>query len=217
MLLSFIGSPCSGKTTMAAMLFASLKETGQNAEFVPEQARIYIAKKKLETCYARGEEEIRTNVFGGVPPWNTKIELTDEDQYLIMLQQRAADDLMQLSSGPGTTIIADSSPINALFYMSKEKQKLYAQDQIIVQAAHQTSLFFYVKPLALQNKTEDSLRIHNEKFSKELDNQILPLLTELCPDVLHKVYPLIGSTEQRLVQALTAYYEHKFPGPTSSL
>ncbi len=141
------------------MVFASLKDTGQNAEFVPEQARVYIAQKKLEVYRTTNIEEMKSDVIGGVPPWNTKVELTDHDQYLIMLQQRTYDELMQLSSGPETTIVTDSSPINALFYMSKEKQKLYAQDDIIIEAAQQTSLFFYVKPIALQDNSNDPLRI----------------------------------------------------------
>ncbi len=213
MLISFIGSPCSGKTTTAAMFFASLKDAGQLAEFVPEQARIYIAHKKQAEFQKHCDIENAKpeKVYGGIAPWSYPVTLTDQDQYEIMCQQRAADSLIYMTAGPGTTIVTDSSPINSLFYMSEEFQTVNAKNQAILDAANHTDLFFYVKPIPNQFEG-DLLRLkqHNDKFSRDLDDKIIPTLIKLCPQIISRVIPLIGTADVRKVQALTAYYNLKF-------
>ncbi len=201
------------------MVFAELKDAGQLAEFVPEQARIYIAKKKeaefkkfCEAERVRNEgKALKDHEFGGRAPWNTPIELTDKDQYEIMCQQRSADHLIYMTAGPGTTIVTDSSPINSLFYMTEAAQEIYAEGPEIVEAAQQTRLFFYVKPIPNQF-AGDLLRLrqHNDKFSQEMDDKIIPTISKYCPQILPNVIPLVGSADERKVQALTAYYKIKF-------
>ncbi len=117
---------------------------------------------------------------------------------------------MYMTAGPGTTIVTDSSPINSLFYMSDELQEANSKSATILEACQQTSLFFYVKPIPNQGHG-DLLRLHTDTFSKELDDKIIPLICKLCPQIATKVIPLIGTAEVRKVQALTAYYEMKFP------
>ena len=206
MLISFIGAPCSGKTTVAAMVFASLKESGQFAEFVPEQARLYIAHKKLEIYQ-------QTNLSEPLNVSDVPITLTDNDQVQIMLQQRAADHLMQISGSLLSTVVSDSSPISALFYMSESVAQQASKTKIILEACESTDLFFYVKPI-LGHAKGDSLRVHDEEFSKQLDAKIVNIIAQLCPQIAPKVVPLVGSTEQRKIQALTAYYGLRFPGAT---
>ena len=46
MLVCFMGAPSSGKTTIAANVFARLKAEGVSAEFIAERAREIIAKYK---------------------------------------------------------------------------------------------------------------------------------------------------------------------------
>ncbi len=192
------------------MFFASLKDSGQISEFIPEQARVYIANKRLEAYEAVQLKELQDGTIGGVAPWSTKIELTDEDQSLIMNKQSKADLTMLLASGPSTTVVTDSSPLNALFYMSPESRKKHVD--LAKEVASRTSIFFYVKPVAFTSG--DFNRIHSEKFSKELDDQILPLLAECVPEIIPKIIPLIGRAEERKNQALSAYYHLKFPqGP----
>ena len=204
MLIAFIGAPCSGKTTTAAMVFAALKDAGQLAEFVPEQARVYIAAKKRSVFH-------NDNPLA-LPLWQVPVTLTDFDQKEIARQQSDADSLMISSSGPGTTVVADSSPLNSLFYMTDGCQDSFANhDQgIIKNAIRDTALFFYVKPIPNQ-ALMDPNRLHDARFSKELDDRILPLLTKLCPDALPKIVPLIGHAEERKITALTMYYNHKYP------
>lgn len=200
------------------MVFAALKDAGQITEFVPEQARIYIAEKRQEAFEAYCQAENKRNTgkefkdieISGMAPWSIPIELTDGDQIRIMMKQKAADSLIYMSSGPGATIVTDSSPINSLFYMSDDCQLKQSASETIEHAKQHTSLFFYVKPIANQG-AGDLLRLHNDKFSRELDDKIIPLVCKLCPDIAHKVIPLIGSAEERKIQALTAYYNKKFP------
>lgn len=212
MLISFIGAPCSGKTTTAAMVFAALKDAGQLAEFVPEQARWYIARKRKSAFEAHCKAEMAdlAKPIGGIAPWSFPVSLSDADQIEIMGQQRQADDLMYMTAGPGTTIVTDSSPINSLFYMSDEVQELQSKGEAIQAACKHTSLFFYVKPISCQ-VTGDLLRIHSDKFSRELDERIIPIICKLCPQIASRVIPLMGTAEERKIQALTAYYELKFP------
>ena len=68
MLVTFIGSPISGKTTTAAQVFAELKKAGMPAEFVCEIARTFIAN-------------LRYNRQGDT------IKLDDDNQLDIMSQQ----------------------------------------------------------------------------------------------------------------------------------
>ncbi len=200
------------------MVFAALKDAGQLAEFVPEQARWYIAKKRQTAFRAYCEAEMESNKdkdpkdvsFGGIAPWSFPVDLTDADQVEIMIKQRLADDLMYMTAGPGTTIVTDSSPINSLFYMSEELRQANAKSQTILDACNQTCLFFYVRPIPNLG-VGDLLRIHNDNFSQEMDNRIIPTICELLPGIVSKVIPLMGSAEERKVQALTSYYEMKFP------
>jgi len=46
MFVGFVGSPLSGKTTVAAKVFAKLKKAGMPVEFIPEQSRFYIAQAR---------------------------------------------------------------------------------------------------------------------------------------------------------------------------
>lgn len=102
MLISLIGSFSSGKTTLGAKLFASLKDQSYISEFIPEVARQYIAKRR---------------VTSGLHPTDT-ITLSDIDQLEIFQLQLEAEQLMVKACGDNVFIITDSSVYNSLLYMN---------------------------------------------------------------------------------------------------
>jgi adenylate kinase family enzyme len=118
MLIGFIGAPCSGKTTTAALVFAALKQMGRIVEFIPELARVYICKKR--------EEE------------GNKITLDDWDQADIIIQQAIYEDLF-VNSGTDF-VLTDSSVYNALLYMTPEFRK----QPLVSEYMHEISKYDYL-------------------------------------------------------------------------
>lgn len=104
-LVRFIGCPRSGKTTVAAGLFASLKESGIPAEFLPEQARVYIARMR-----AAG-----------------KVEMGDHQATEIMRQQFEMEKVMLDGMGEHGVLVTDSSPHNSLLYMTEAGREAAAE------------------------------------------------------------------------------------------
>lgn len=93
MLVGFVGAPSSGKTSLAAEVFVTLKKSGLSAEFIAEFARLHIARKRRP-----GQE----------------LTLTESDQLHIFDQQHLLEKTMNNSS---TIVITDSSPLNTLLYL----------------------------------------------------------------------------------------------------
>lgn len=180
MLISILGCPCSGKTTTAAMAFAYLKEKSILSEFVPEQARFYIANKK---------------VTQNLTP-NDKITLTDQDQINIMEIQLRTEEVMSKSTTKDTIIICDSSAINSLFYMSETALNTKHVKNLINQALNQYDAVYYARTLN-QFILDDSNRIHDENFSKNLDEHIPEFCSKYLPN-LKISSQLTGSTQTRM-------------------
>lgn len=70
-LISLLGQPSSGKTTLSAKLFAKLKELGINAEYAPEYVKSWCYEGKKVNKYGQytifGEEVRRqSRLFGSV-------------------------------------------------------------------------------------------------------------------------------------------------------
>lgn len=168
MLLSFIGAPCSGKTTVAALVFAALKEAGQAVEFVPEKAREYIASYRVSLSHAD-------------PAWDVKknITLTDKDQLCIMKRQAESERDFR-EACPTSLIVADSSPLNTLLYMSPDLRSSPEVQTLITLHLRLDPVVFYCPPLPSSAWPYDPGRIHDEKTSLGLDAGIsaiiLPLL-----------------------------------------
>lgn len=179
MLFNFIGCPQSGKTTTAAMLFASMKETGMVAEFTPEQARFYIA---------------RLRVKHQISP-EKSFSLDDADQFEIMKAQVEADETLVKACGQKVFIVSDSSPLNSMLYMSewyrntKEVQELAARSLAI------TTLSFHALPI-YKPYLEDPNRIHTEEQSRFIDSQI-PALLSRYPGL--NVARIDGTMSERLL------------------
>src|SRR5260370_9265394 len=153
MLVNFVGSPASGKTTAAAMLFAALKERGLAAEFVTEVARTYIARKKLWLALENMEMPI----------------LYDDDQFEIMHEQWHIEYKMVITGGRDSLIISDGSPLNSLLYMTPEFRQS-PQIQELVRSTRNlmegpcdlpSSLTFVCAPVDRDRNIPDPNRAHD--------------------------------------------------------
>lgn len=164
MLLSILGSPCSGKTTTAVTVFAQLKEQGILAEFIPEQARTYIARKRLTL---------------GLSPRDF-VPLDDQDQIKIMDQQMELEALMKKACNPETIIICDSCSLNALFYMSDVC--LQDSKKKIVDALNLYDGVYYACPLTTFIEG-DSNRVHTAEFSRKFHDRVPGMLETSLRDL----------------------------------
>lgn len=180
MLVSILGCPCSGKTTTAAMAFAYLKEKSILSEFVPEQARFYIASKR---------------VSANLKP-EDKVSLTDEDQINIMEIQLMTERIMSKSVTKDTIIVCDSSALNSLFYMSEDALASEHVKELTKQALSQYDAIYFSRALN-HFIHDDSNRVHDEDFSKELDRNIPVFCSKHIPD-LKIAAQLTGSTQTRM-------------------
>jgi thymidylate kinase len=157
MLIGFIGCPCSGKTTTAALTFADLKSMGVAAEFIPEQARMYIAEKRL--------------ILGQAP--GSPVILTDEDQLQILTRQMDAEHVLLRSSGPGTVVVTDTAALCTLLYMSPEVQE--AQREAMSAHLEKYDLLFYSAPVKLPYSL-DANRVHDQEQALKINQEIPKLL-----------------------------------------
>ncbi len=213
MLVNFIGSPASGKTTTAAMLFATLKERGLAVEFITEVARYYIAERKFFLALENLEMPV----------------LYDLDQCKIMDRQYRTEYTMVINGGRDSLIISDGSPLNSLLYMTPE----FRQNPLIQDLVERTkrlmegpcglpkSLTFICAPVDRDRNIPDPNRAHDLEQIKKIDSQLidvmnqtgLGLLTE--PGVFLEALGewkearwiwLTGDTQRRLTDALEWVY-----------
>lgn len=195
MLVSFAGCPCSGKTTTAASVFASLKTLGVPVEFIPEQARSYIAERRYDMDLSP----------------EGKLELSDDDQLEIFLRQLNAQEIMLKVCGESMIVITDSTPLNALLYVSPETRgSHFFQDMIQnyrEQLQNTRSLLFHAMPTSGHNHFDPN-RSHSEEQSKVIAAEVHPLLTGL--GFAHKV--LDGSVEARRDTVLAATMQKYLSG-----
>jgi predicted ATPase len=180
MLIAFVGTPSSGKTTTAARLFADLKDAGYPAEFLPETARLYIAERRLE---------------GATGP------LVDGDQDAILCRQEAAEKLM-FESSPESITVADSAAVNALLYMTEQARESRFVRTMAKQAAKRYTLVFRCHPVQA-GTMYDPNRVHSFADSQALDTLVEPLLTGLEL----KFISLFGPQKMRAQRAYGAVLE----------
>jgi hypothetical protein len=202
MLVSFLGSPCSGKTTTAAMLEAKLKEDGLPAERLAEYARVHIARKRVKSL--RENKEFSP--------------LTDEDQWSIFKAQAEMEDLFEesLSGVTNGMVISDTSCLNALLYMSRPRDDRgrptglpFLWDDVTVKNAVKAHLqktqflFFYSRPVDMPVYAggDDPNRVHTHAQSKEVDEIVLDLIGHFNLD---SHIPLVGTTGTRFSRALSS-------------
>ena len=99
-LVNFLGSSSSGKTTSAAILFAKLKELGIECEYLVEQAKLYLACLNVSS---RGN-----------------VTLYPEDHERIFMTQLIAESTMGLYLPSGGILVSDSSPLNSFLYLEDD-------------------------------------------------------------------------------------------------
>jgi nicotinamide riboside kinase len=188
MLVGMVGSPCSGKTTTAAKLFAELKDLGLPTDYVAEQARFYIANKRFLQRKGGGGEDI---------------SLTDEDQLAIARQQFRHELVM---SDPRTILITDSSVLNSLLYMSEEFRKSEDVQSLAKAAAARYDLLFICHPVKRPDGIDPN-RIHDETLSLQIHDRIDAILYEVVAEGRVGYQSLVGPSKIRLQEALSTTLE----------
>lgn len=176
------------------MVFAQLKEVGLQCEFVTEQARLYIAKKRFSESLHPED----------------KLVLTDEDQIKIMKQQMEIEFLMSRVIGEDQLLITDSSPLNSLLYMTDDLRKTPEVQDLAIKAACQTDIAFYAPPVTNTNYQIDPNRVHTIQQSLLIDKTIANIMRE-C-GVWENMIQLVGEPQQRLSQATKVIIGKKLTG-----
>lgn len=178
MLIGFLGVACSGKTTLAARIFAELKELGINSEFIPELARYYIAEKKLFE---------NTN----------NITLTDKDQFEILNRQYKTENMFINSLGTNGIVITDSTIFNTIAYFSETvfNDNLFNFNRYMnTYDLNRYNLLFYCPPVKMPVNTDPN-RVHSAEQINRMSEGFLNKVKKLNPDL--NIIELSGSTNTR--------------------
>jgi len=180
MLIGLLGSPASGKTTLAAALFSELKNQGYAVEFFPEYARQFI----MERRYEKGND-FSLNVY---------------DQKSIFIRQQVIEDRYKTMS-PNSITITDGSTLNSYFYGLENLVNLEKE------IARYDIIFFC---RGIGKDTKDDNRVHNLDFSKDMDTKIANKIFSIVDNnitVKNKIHALWGTREQRLDMAINFFKE----------
>lgn len=165
--VSFIGCPCSGKTTTAAMVFANLKETGLPVEFVPEQARLYIAQQRF---------------VKGLRP-EAPLKLSNFDQQMIFDEQSNWEVMMAKVCGPKVIVVSDTWSLASLLYMTDDFIEESNLSQLVKEKVLPvTNLVFHLAPVEPPDALDPN-RIHDAEASKEIDRRIPLILRRHAPNL----------------------------------
>lgn len=149
-LITIIGAPASGKSTLATDVHTELKKLGKNSIYIPEAATDYIAEY-------------------GIP--NTPI-----DQLTIFYKQTNRENMF---IGSKEYIICDSSGILNYFYFRKLFENPLTNKDIatinhlqkeILKTLSQWDYIYYV-PVRLEG-FEDNIRYQNQEEIKKIDKWI---------------------------------------------
>lgn len=182
MLVGFVGAACSGKSTTASRLFAELKELGTPVEYITEQARIVIARKRYEQL-------------------SEKVYLTDLDQLQIVIKQDHLERIMMGSCGPDVAIITDTSILNTLLYMSEDYKKRDNVEKIMKTGIDKYDILFLCGLVPRLITSVDPNRLHTEDESRILHDKLEPLIEKFAPN--KKIIHLEGPPHVRLATAIS--------------
>jgi nicotinamide riboside kinase len=149
-LVTIIGAPASGKSTLATIVQTELKKQGKNSIFISEAATDYIAEY-------------------GVPN-------TPQDQIVIFYKQTNRE---RMFIGSKDYIICDSSGILNYFYFrglfgnklsNKDIAVINHLQKEILKTINQWDYVFYVPPII--DNIDDGIRYHDTKQILDLDRKI---------------------------------------------
>lgn len=189
MLINILGAPSSGKTTVSAMVFGELKQTGIFCEFITEMARIYIAEKKFKN---------KSNT----------IDLTNEDQVKIMEKQFILESIMNYSMPKGI-IVSDSSPLNTLLYLSKEHIESEHIKSLVSHSIKHIDLLVY-SPLTDNFIADDPNRIQNYEQAQLIEEKIpyiLEIINKENSELVKNLVILEGNESKRKEILLQAIFD----------
>lgn len=150
-LISIIGSPHSGKSTLASQIHTKLKREGKNSIFVGEVATEFIA--------------------------NNGIPSTPIDQMVIFYKQLEKEVMFKDTKD---YIVCDSSTLLNYFYFRKlfsnplSTKDIYIINHLqneILKTINQWTHIYYVPPIKSNNVT-DGIRYHDENEISKIDKQI---------------------------------------------
>jgi thymidylate kinase len=164
MIIGFVGTPASGKTTIATKLFCFLKEQDANCELITEEARRYIANYRVQ------------NQLQPQDP----IKLTDKDQIEIFKKQNEAEAVMKTACPRETVIISDSSIFNAYIYTTEPTFNVISNSNKW-DTRHYDLIFFCHPIINLKAIQKDSNRIHDLSEFEALNVRALKILELLKP------------------------------------
>lgn len=190
MIVTFLGVPCSGKTTTATKLFADLKEAGIPAEFVPEYARQYIASLKYDSP---GED----------------VKLDDGDQISIMVEQARLERVFAKACGPDVVLVVDGCALNTLLYLSSGARQNPVVQSIVKMSMKAYDVVFVCEPVQALDGLDPN-RIHSWEESLQLNGVLESLLLK---GPLHGVpgVTLRGDPGLRFQTAQKEIYGRFFP------
>jgi nicotinamide riboside kinase len=149
-LISLIGAPASGKSTLATSVHTELKKLGKNSIFISEVATDYIAEY-------------------GIPN-------TPQDQIVIFYKQLNRE---KMFIGSKDYIICDSSGILNYFYFrglfgnklsNKDIAIINHLQKEILKTINQWDYLFYVPPIT--DNVDDGIRYQNQNEILSLDRKI---------------------------------------------
>jgi len=150
-LIGFLGSPCSGKSTLASEVHTKLKILNKNSIFIPEAATDYIAEFGIPS-----QPIDQMTIF--------EKQINRENRYI----------------GTKEYIICDSSSILNYFYFrtsyhtKPSKTDIatinYIQKEILLSLNNWNHLF-YVPPIYLEDE-KDGIRFHDKNAIAKIDNNI---------------------------------------------
>lgn len=184
MLIGFIGSPGSGKTTIATSMFTNFKKSNIPAELIVEQARVYISEFKYNNKLTLKD----------------KVVLSDDDQVNIAVKQRQMESYFKYACPDDTLIVSDSSMLNAFLYMTPNvKDKM---ESVFYSALKLYDLLFFCNPI--ENNYElgfDANRIHDNDTIKSIHFESLKLVEKIQSYGFHDIIHLTGELDYRVKEA----------------
>ncbi len=186
-LIGFLGLPASGKTTTAAQVFGKMKSFGTLVEYVPEQARRFIAERRKDGGRVTLSQEDQVGIM--------TLQLEEEERFLIN-----ADDKEHTS-----IVLTDSCAFNSMLYMDQETLRSPEVIALVQRALNQYDLIFSCYPTS-GPVPSDPYRLHSKEESKALEGKFASVL-----DFVEKqdveVVSLIGILQTRFNDAFTVSME----------